>query len=135
MAPGTWTCQHQTGGVKCRAVNPKRKHICESCGKRRPKSSRAAHLSVLDLPYEWWVEQFGEQCGICGAKPKPGERLYKEHEHVGDGIARGLACFQCNRKLGNKKLAWMRMATAYLERAEARKETDVQRQPVQDRQV
>ncbi len=118
----TWTCQRQTGGVVCKHVNPsKRTKFCAACGKERPPTKRVSHLAVLDLPYSWWVEQFGERCGICGAEPKPGERLYKEHEHVGDGFARGLACFQCNRKLGNKKLAWMRQALAYLERAEERK--------------
>lgn len=116
-----WTCQRSTSGVVCKHVNPKRRMICESCGKRRPATKKPAHMSALDQPYEWWVEQFGELCGVCGAAPKPGKRLCRDHEHVGDGFARGLACFQCNRMLGNKKLSWMKKAVAYLEAAEARK--------------
>lgn len=121
MAGRIWTCKRQTGGVVCKHVNPLRLSLCGACGKRRPKTVRPKHMAILDQPYSWWVDQFGELCGVCGAKPKPGKRLCREHEHVGDGFARGLTCFRCNRMLGNKKLAWMRLALAYLERAEERK--------------
>jgi hypothetical protein len=89
---------------------------CAACGKRRPKTKRPAHMAALDLPYEWWVEQFGTQCGICGGRPD-GARLHRDHEHKGEGVARGLLCFQCNRKLGNKTADWLRRAAAYLDEA------------------
>lgn len=73
-------------------------------------------MAVLDIPYEVWVARFGELCGICGAAPKPGKRLCRDHDHR-TGAMRGLLCFQCNRKLGNKDEAWLRAAADYLARA------------------
>lgn len=118
MAERTWTCQRQTNGVKCRAVNPKRRHICAACGKRRPKTKRPAHMAALDeFDYLQWVAEHGEVCAICGAEPKDGRRLARDHEHKGDGYVRGLLCFQCNRKLGNKNAEWLQAAADYLKRA------------------
>lgn len=117
----TWRCRKTTKGIRCDQLNLRTKVKCSrpGCTGRRPKSKRPSHMNVLDIPYEVWVAKFGERCGICGAKPKPGKRLQREHGHSGEGVMRGLACFPCNRKLGNKDLAWLRAAVAYLERAEA----------------
>jgi Recombination endonuclease VII len=116
----TWRCQSVTAGVKCGRDNPRTKGKCEreGCKGRRPKRVRPAHMAVLDIPYEVWVQRFGGRCGICGAPPPPGKRLYREHGHEGDGTMRGLACFQCNRKLGNKDEKWLRAAADYLARAD-----------------
>ncbi len=121
MAERTWICQRQTGGVKCRATNPKRRHICAACGKRRPKSKRPAHMAALDaFDYVQWVAEHGEVCAICGAQPTPGRRLARDHEHKGAGTPRGLLCFRCNRMLGNKTAEWLHAAAEYLDRAASR---------------
>jgi hypothetical protein len=121
MAPRTWTCQRQSGGVKCGAVNPKRLQICPTCGKRRPATKQVAHRKVLELPYEAYVIANGgsENCGICGRPPPEGGRHRKDHEHKGDGLARGLLCWTCNLALRDfATVEWHRGAAAYLERAE-----------------
>lgn len=119
----TWTCQRQTGGVVCKHVNPKRRIICQSCGKKRPPTKHAAHMAALgDMNYERAVEIFGERCGICGVGPKPDKKLQRDHEHKESGFVRGLLCFQCNIMLKDRHtLSWMRRALAYLERSEERK--------------
>jgi hypothetical protein len=71
---------------------------------------------VLDRPYAWWAERFGERCGICGAEPKPGKKLHRDHDHR-TGVARGLLCFSCNRGLPHyATLEWLDRARAYLAR-------------------
>jgi hypothetical protein len=131
MAPRTWTCQRVTGGVTCKAVNPKTLHICPTCGKRRPKTKREQHFSLLDLPYEFFVlvnGEFGERCGICGAPPVT-KKNDRDHEHSARGLVRGLLCHNCNRTLGKRMEAavrqsgmtlpeWLRAAADYVERAE-----------------
>lgn len=124
MAPRTWTCQRSKGGKKCGHVNPKRKQICESCGLRRPPTKKLAHRHALEVfPYEVWVLFFGEKCGICGADPKPGKKLMRDHDwhtQPGDptGGMRGLLCFRCNHQLPAwATLVWMEKAVAYLRRA------------------
>jgi hypothetical protein len=73
-------------------------------------------MAVLDKPYEWWVAQFGERCGICGAEPRPGRKLDRDHDHK-TGRARGLLCHRCNRRLDNQADAeWLRRALRYVER-------------------
>jgi hypothetical protein len=74
------------------------------------------------MPYEQWVEQFGERCGICGKPPKPGRRLDRDHDHA-TGEPRGLLCgMPCNRALTSRMTAeWLRAAAAYLDAAEDRK--------------
>lgn len=105
-----WTC----GGCKTRW--PRTRQKCD-CGRKRPKPTRPAHRAVLDNPYPWWVERFGEACGICGASPTPGRRLDRDHDHR-TGEARGLLCHMCNRTLGRSITAdWLRRALDYLERA------------------
>jgi hypothetical protein len=134
MAARTWICQRSSGGVRCAHVNPKRKHICESCGKRRSASKREPHFDALKQPYEVFVIANGgsEDCGICGAKPSPERRNDRDHEHKGDGLARGLLCHSCNRTLGPRMEAsarqggmtlaqWLRAAADYVERAEKRR--------------
>jgi len=122
MAERTWTCQRQTGGVKCRHVNARRYQICRACGKRRPPSKAPAHMAALDdFDYTMWVAEFGEVCGICGAPPKS-RKLDRDHAHEGDGIRRGLLCaFPCNTGLKDWMTPeWLRAAADYLETAEAR---------------
>lgn len=112
-----WTCQRQTNGVRCGRKNPSRYQVCRACGKRKPPRKAPAHRKVLDdYPYEWWVERFGEVCGICGRPPK-NRRLDRDHCHV-SGAARGLLCHACNRALPNYVTAeWLERALAYLQRS------------------
>lgn len=113
-----WTCQRSSSGVRCAHRNPARKRLCESCGKARPTRKVVAHRQVLAVtPYEVCVERFGEVCGICGTKPKPGRKLHRDHEHRGNGRIRGLLCFRCNAALRSyMTVEWLRKALAYLER-------------------
>src|SRR5207253_2386160 len=86
-----WTCQRRSAGEKCGHLNGGRKRRCEACGKPRPARRRPAHMAALDVPYEEYVRlNGGEHCGICGAAPKPGRRLDRDHEHKGVGTPRGL---------------------------------------------
>lgn len=119
MAARFWTCQRVAHGVKCGHRNPRRKHLCERCGKRRPATQRPAHLVALDLPYEDYVAlNGGERCGICGVEPKPGKKLHRDHDHC-SGTPRGVLCFPCNLQLKNGYgPQWLRAAADYLERAE-----------------
>jgi hypothetical protein len=117
----TWRCRRVKAGVRCDTLNLARKKLCTTCGKARPPRSRPKHMAALDaFDYDAWVAEYGERCAICGTAPKDGKRLHRDHSHVGAGFARGLLCFQCNRKLGNKTSAWLRQALAYLEAAEYR---------------
>ena len=120
---GFWTCQRVTAGVKCRATNPNRKHLCSRCGKRRTARKPPAHMSALALPLSFYVEiNGGKHCGICGKTAKPGEKFHRDHEHKGVGFPRGLLCFRCNSALRPyMTLEWLRAAVAYVERAEARR--------------
>jgi len=119
-----WTCQRRAQGAKCGHVNENRRTYCWRCGKRRPPRKRPKHLEALKLPYEAYIElNGGEHCGICGAAPKPGRRLDRDHEHVGDGLPRGLLCHACNRTLSRRVTPeWLRAAAAYLERASVSRE-------------
>lgn len=119
MTVRTWTCQRQSGGVKCGAVNPRRLQICSACGKRRPKTA-ASPKDVPDVPYEVCVEMFGERCGVCGASPKPGKKLHRDHDHATMEL-RGLACFQCNFRM-RRYMTWkfVQLVYDYLKRHEQR---------------
>lgn len=118
MSARVWTCQRVTDGVRCGKVNPRKFHICRSCGKRRPPTRKPAHLSALELPYEAYVElNGGESCGICGDPPKVGKRLYRDHDHR-RAVPRGVLCFPCNSALRPYMDAdWLRRALAYVERS------------------
>lgn len=114
MAARTWTCRG------CSGVNDSRKRKCGACGKPRPPKRRPAHRAVLDRPYEEWVAEFGEVCGICGRGPSERRRLDRDHCHT-TGIWRGMLCHTCNRALGNRMDAeWAENAAAYLRSAELR---------------
>lgn len=119
----TWTCQRQSGGEKCHAVNPSRFQLCRACGKRKAPRKPPAHESALSLPMSYYVEiNGGTSCGICGKPPGPDEKFHRDHEHVGVGFPRGVLCFPCNAGLRPyMNLDWCRRAVAYLERAEARR--------------
>ena len=104
-----WTC----GG--CKSSWPRTKQKC-SCGRKRPQARHAAHRQALDVPYEEWVREFGERCGICGCGPSENRRLDRDHCHA-TGEMRGLLCWRCNKMLDNRVTAdWLRKAVAYLER-------------------
>lgn len=105
-----WTC------AKCGTPWPRTKQKC-SCGRKRPAPRKAAHLRVLEeLPYEWWVDRFGETCGICGRPPKDGRKLHRDHDHR-TREPRGLLCYPCNSALRSYMTAeWLEKALAYLER-------------------
>jgi recombination endonuclease VII len=120
---GFWKCQRQSGGVKCGASNPNRVRKCTKCSKSRPARKKPAHMSALDLPYEYYAEiNGGAHCGICGRLPSATKRLDRDHEHKGVGFPRGLLCWNCNRQLKHtSSVAWLRAAADYLERAEARR--------------
>lgn len=107
-----WTCRNP----KCKKVNKRTTQLC-SCGTRRPKARVPEHRKVLaELPYEWWVETFGERCGICGREPTANRRLDRDHCHR-TGRPRGLACARCNRALQNWVTPeWLESAAEYLRR-------------------
>ena len=74
-------------------------------------------MRILDeMPYEVCVEKFGEICGICGAKPPAGRKLYRDHDHHRVGVMRGLLCMTCNRALTQRidDPVWLEKAAAYL---------------------
>ncbi len=79
-------------------------------------------MAVLKtMNYADCVEVFGEVCGICCRPPKPGKKLVRDHEHIGNGEIRGLLCFRCNTALRTYiTLQWLRSAVDYLERFEQR---------------
>ncbi len=119
-----WTCQRVQGGKKCGYLNPRRKQICQRCGKRRPQTKQPRHRAALSgLTYEDYIKiNGGERCGICGRSRSPsGRRLCKDHEHRDDGLARGLLCVRCNRNLPSWcDVAWLEAAIEYLLRAQVR---------------
>jgi hypothetical protein len=121
MASRYWRCRRVSAGEVCGTLNLATKKKCHLCGKLRPKRKQPAHRAVLsEMPYEAWVEAYGEVCGICGKAPKAGRRLHRDHDHR-SGRARGLLCFRCNTALRSyMTLEWMRAAVAYLERVEER---------------
>lgn len=82
---------------------------------RSGRSRTPAHREVLKIPYEVWVEAYGEQCGICGAGRKS-RNLDRDHDHR-SGESRGLLCHKCNRALPNWMDAkWLQAAVVYLAR-------------------
>lgn len=115
---GYWTCQRQTDGIKCRAVNPNIKRKCQRCGKTRPARKRPAHMSALAASYEEFVTlNGGEHCAICGRAPSAARRLDRDHCHA-TGRPRGLLCARCNRALpGWVTVDWLEKAATYLWRA------------------
>jgi len=108
----TWTCR------RCGERWHGNKKVC-TCGALRPPRRVPKHQQVLDLmPYEEWVERFGERCGICGRPPGPSRKLDRDHCHA-TGEARGLLCHSCNRGLGYFRTAEMAAkALTYLQRHE-----------------
>lgn len=115
----TWRCRRVVAGVACGQVNARVKQKCATCGAPRPNARKPAHRAVLDaMPYDTWVAQFGEVCGICAVAPSETRRLDRDHDHK-TGLARGLLCHRCNRALANWATAeWLRKAADYLERGQ-----------------
>lgn len=113
-----WTCR------KCGRPNARRYTKCQhltdggACGGRKQKARVPAHMQALnELPYEWWVEEFGERCGICGREPSAKRRLDRDHWHNGPaaGEPRGLLCHRCNRALPSwMTFDWLTRAARYL---------------------
>lgn len=115
-----WRCRRVKAGVKCGTLNLRIKQCCTTCGGPRPKARKPAHTIALDMPYEFWVEAYGEVCGICGRTPTARRRLDRDHWHNGPtaGKPRGLLCARCNRAIPNWIDAqWLHNAARYLERA------------------
>jgi Recombination endonuclease VII len=114
-----WKCSRVSKRVVCRHLNKPGTRKCAKCGKPRPVKRQPKHMAALDYPYEFYVEiNGGEHCGVCGAPPKPGRRLQRDHDHR-TGRPRGLLCIQHNRRLGpHMTIRFLRAALAYLERAE-----------------
>jgi hypothetical protein len=104
-----WTC-----GCGYRWSRVKQK--CPDCGCLRPKSRPPKHRAILNsLPYEQWVERYGERCGICGREPSATRRLDRDHDHK-TGEPRGLLCHACNRRLWNgATVEWCLNAAKYLD--------------------
>lgn len=119
MAARTWKCRRCGHGnerrfPRCTGLDPD--HPFNRCTGKRPAPRRPKHKAALDLPYEAWVERFGERCGICGAGPKT-RRLHRDHDHA-TGAIRGILCFRCNTALPNRVDAqWLRKAADYLDRS------------------
>jgi hypothetical protein len=113
-----WTCQRQSGGLKCGYQNPKVKKKCLKCGKARPPKKAIAHKAILEeMPIEKWIEIFGNECGIC-KKSGDETQLYRDHDHHSHA-ARGVLCFRCNTPLRDyMTLEWMTKAVIYLQNAE-----------------
>lgn len=112
MAVRYWTCR------KCRLRHPRRTAKCP-CGNKRPAARQAAHMHALNLSYDEYLRRNGgvERCGICGAEPKPGRRLHRDHDHTNGGRPRALLCFRCNSGLRNyMTVEWLESALAYLRR-------------------
>lgn len=110
-----WKCR------KCGNTNWRRFTKCQYhdvtgrvCTGRKPAARVPAHRAALDeLPYEWWVEEFGERCGICAREPGS-RRLDRDHCHT-TGSPRGLLCHRCNRALPSWMTAdWLIKAARYL---------------------
>jgi hypothetical protein len=110
----TWTCR------KCRMTWPRTSRLCKSvdCDGKRPAKRIPKHREIMAVPYERWVEQFGEVCGICGAKPAKGRKLNRDHSHREPYGARGVLCQRCNRYLPYfATVDWLLNAAKYLDRS------------------
>jgi hypothetical protein len=110
-----WTCR------KCGYQNARKYAVCQAlvCAERRgrrPKPRVPKHRAILSsLPYEQWVERYGERCGICGREPSETRRLDRDHDHK-TGEPRGLLCHACNRRLWNgATVEWCLNAAKYLD--------------------
>ena len=100
---------------------------CAACGKlTKPKRRVPAHAVVMrDNGYQHFrdvneaIHGAGDNCGVCGAVPKDNRNMQREHDHT-TGLARGLACWRCNRLMPKQfDLEHARLIVAYLERVEA----------------
>jgi hypothetical protein len=78
---------------------------------------KGGRIIVEKGTYEHLCACYGEECWVCGSKPKT-RRLHIDHDHKTLRI-RGLLCFPCNRKLSKGVTAeWCRRAADYLEMKE-----------------
>lgn len=112
-----WVCGKTTNKVKCTHRNPWSFKICQACGKKKAPRKKGWHDQLR--PYEEWVKDFGETCGICGKAPQ-GRKLDRDTDHRTQ-TERGLLCWYCNVLLPRRANAdWLEKAVAYLRRAEAR---------------
>ena len=116
-----WTCP------KCRALNQRTSsRKCLTCGGlTKPKRHVPKHALVMrDNGYQHFrdvndaIHGAGDNCGVCLAVPKDSRNMQREHDHT-TGLARGLACWRCNRLMPKKfDLQTARAIVAYLERVE-----------------
>jgi hypothetical protein len=118
-----WTCR------KCSTRNERKFSKCQGtvlaggrqpklipCPGRKPKARPPAHRVALQKPYDWYVDRYGERCGICGFQRNVGDRrLDRDHDHK-TGEPRGLLCHACNRRLWNgATVEWCLNAAKYLD--------------------
>lgn len=73
------------------------------CRKYNPDISRESKLrnsyKMTMLDYKKMVESQNGSCAICLRTPKPGKKLFIDHDHS-TGNVRGLLCAVCNMFLG-----------------------------------
>lgn len=126
MAAKYWTCR------KCGYRNARTWLNCRGmegaiyCTGRRPPKHVPKHAIVMrDNGYQHFrdvneaIHGAGDNCGVCLAVPKDSRNMQREHDHV-TGLARGLACWRCNRLMPKQfDLQTARAIVAYLERVEA----------------
>ena len=135
MARRYWTCprcsfRNERTWVKCRGslvtlTGRSRVPLYEPCTGRRPKAHVPKHAIVMrDNGYQHFrdvneqIHGAGDNCGVCLAVPKDSRNMQREHDHT-TGLARGLACWRCNRLMPKQfDLEHARLIVAYLERVE-----------------
>jgi len=63
-----------------------------------PKSATLKKYGITQGQFLQMYQYKEGGCHICGRKPKPGKKLYIDHDHK-TCIVRGLLCFTCNYRL------------------------------------
>jgi hypothetical protein len=87
-------------------------------GKRRAQLKTL--YGITPEQFEEMIEAQGGRCGICGTDDPAGRwgTWHVDHNHE-TGENRGVLCFQCNRRLGEKENSeWHALADVYLKRFE-----------------
>lgn len=130
MAARYWSCRkcgyrNERAHLLCRGYVEKDGAVVARCTGRRPPKHVPKHAIVMrDNGYGHFrdvneaIHGAGDNCGVCGAVPKDSRNMQREHDHV-SGLARGLACWRCNRLMPKQfDLQTARAIVAYLERVE-----------------
>lgn len=135
MAARYWTCRkcgyrNERAWLKCRgyatgtSANTAPAAMLACAGRRPPKHVPKHAVALRDLSHAHFaqvneaIHGQGTNCGVCGAVPKDDRIMQREHDHT-TGLARGLACWRCNRLMPKQfDLQTARAIVAYLERVE-----------------